>query len=123
MGRGRCTFDVLGRPSLWPKMTKRPMLHFDAGTRWDSDGVKQEIHLHSWAFLPAPARESLAGDRRASGLRGTLSRLERACVRGVLCAQRGRAHTERKEADHADPEQLRADELQLRADSTELAER
>ena len=83
---------------------------------------QQTFHLHSWSFLPASPRESLAGDRRDPGLGRSLSRLERAHLRRVLCAQRRGAHRERKEPDHAHRQQLRAHQLQLRPHAAELAQ-
>ena len=65
---------------------------------------------------------TLARSRRDPGLRRAVSRLERAHQRGVLRAQRRRAHRQQRERDHPHRQQLRADQLQLRAHAAELAE-
>src|ERR1035437_8929673 len=53
-------------------------------TRQAAATSRRPLRLRAWPLLPAPARESLAGDRRGPGVRRALARLERAHHRGVL---------------------------------------
>src|ERR1700727_3133890 len=84
------------------------------------DATSETIHLYSWAFLSAAARESVAGNGGDAGFCRAVSRLERAHLRGVLCDEWRGAHPERKKPYHADCEQLRAHKLQLWANPVEL---
>ena len=79
------------------------------------------LSLHSRAFLPAAARESVARSDRAAGLRLPVPRLERArSPRSVTRRTPRRADARRRRPHRGHREQLRAHQLQLRPDAAGL---
>src|SRR5580693_3448494 len=71
------------------------------------------IRLRSRPFLSATARKSIARSDRVTGLGISLSRLERASLRGVLRAERLFENPRRSAENHFPGKQLLPDQLQF----------